>query len=103
MKIVRGDSLLGYVGHDDGLGPCHPFEAADGFEEVAAMFQKEHELALLLDDDDLNDEREMEIIEACDAIMEEILAPGVRMTTLEDTFCFDCLQLTIGEGRVCWR
>lgn len=103
MKIYRGNSLLGYVGLDDGLGYCHPFEAADGFEEVASLFQKEHELAQLLDDDAFSDDKELEIVEACDAIMAEILAPGVKMTTLEDTYCFDCIQLTIGQGRVCWR
>lgn len=103
MKIYRGDTLLGYAGLDDGLGPCCPFEAADGFGEVAHLFQKEHELGLLLGDDDLSKKKQLEIVEACDTIMKEILAPGVTMTTLEDTYCFDCIQLTIGEGRVCWR
>lgn len=103
MKIYRGDSLLGYAGHDDGLGPCRPFEAADGFREVESLFQKEHELGSLLEADNLNVEKETEIVEACDAIMEEILVPGIKMTTLEDIFCFDCIQLTIGDGRVCWR
>lgn len=103
MKIYRGVSLLGYAGLDDGLGPCCPFEAADGFWEVESLFQKEYELGMMLDDDNLSKERELEIVDACDAIMEEILAPGVKMTTLEDTYCFDCIQLTIGEGRVCWR
>lgn len=103
MKIFRGQSLLGYVGREDGLGPCHPFEAAEGFTEVSSLFQRLHETELLLDNDDLSDERESEIVEAADAIMEEILAPGVTMTTLDDTHCFDCIQITIGEGRVCWR
>lgn len=102
MQIYRGESLLGYVGLDDGPEPCHPFEAADGFEEVAPLFQKEHELGMLLGGD-LSDENELEIVEACEAIMEEILAPGVTMKTLEGTFCFDCIQISIGEGRVCWR
>ncbi len=58
---------------------------------------------MLLDNDALSDEQQLEIVAECDAIMEEILAPGVKMTTLEDVFCFDCIQLTIGDGRVCWR
>ncbi len=103
MKIYRGDSLLGYAGHDDGLGPCRPFEAAEGFREVESLFEKEHKTEMLLDNDALSDEQQLEIVAECDAIMEEILAPGVKMTTLEDVFCFDCIQLTIGDGRVCWR
>lgn len=102
LKIYRGGSLLGYAGLEDGLGPCCPFEAADGFWEIEPLFRQEHELTMQLAGD-LSDERESEIIEACDALMEEILAPGVSMKTLEDVDCFDCLQLSIGDGRVCWR
>jgi hypothetical protein len=103
LKIYRGVSLLGYAGLDEGLGPCHPFEAANGFWEVEPLFTQEHELTMQLADDNVSEERVSEIVEACEALMEEILAPGVSMKTLEDTHCFDCMELTIGDGRVCWR
>ncbi len=103
QKIYRGEKLLGYAGLDDGLGPCRPFEAADGFCEVEQLFKKEQEIAMRLDNDSLTDEQELEIVAACDAVMEEILAPGVKFTTLDDVDCFDCIQLSIFNGRVCWR
>ncbi len=102
-KIYRGDTLIGYAGLDNGLKPCKPFEPAEDFAEVEHLFRKEQELEMLLDNDDLSDEQRLEIVEACDVVMEEILAPGVKVTTLDDIYCFDCIQLTIFDGRVCWR
>ncbi len=99
---LSGWFLLGYVGLEDGLGACHPFEAADAFWEIEPLFKQEHVLTMELAGDH-SDTREAEIIAACDALMEEILAPGVSMKTLDDVYCFDCMQLSIGDGRVCWR
>ncbi len=102
-KVYRGDTLLGYIGIDNESKPCSPFEAADGFWEVEHLFQKEQEIAMLLDNDALSEEQELEIVARCDTVMEEILAPGVKVTTLDDIFCFDCIQLIIFDERVCWR
>lgn len=102
-KIYRGDTLIGYAGLDNGLKPCNPFEVADGFAEVKHLFRKEQELEMLLDNADLSDEQKLEIVDACDAVMEQILAPGVKVTTLDDIYCFDCILLVIFDWRVCWR
>lgn len=101
LKIYRGTSLLGYVGLDDGLGPCSPFEPAEGFSAVEALFHREYELAMQLDDTD--PEEESQTIEILDSLMEEILGPGITMQSMDGQQTFECMQLTIGDGRVCWR
>ncbi|MFO0923567.1 MAG: hypothetical protein U0905_13885 [Pirellulales bacterium] len=101
LKIFRGNTLLGYVGLDDGLGHCRPFEPAEGYSEIEALFLREHELSMQLEDSDPEEESKM--IEILDSLMEEILGPGVTIQSMDGTQSFGCLQLTIGDGRVCWR
>jgi hypothetical protein len=103
--IYRGNKLLGYAGLDDGLGPCCPFEAAEGFFEIEHLFKEEDRLfeewAAL--DKRNNAKEEMELVAKIDAVMAEILAPGVRMYEKDDNIGFECIDLTIAKGRVCWR
>lgn len=105
LKIYRGNNLLGYVGLEDRLGPCSPFEPAEYFFEVEHLFKAEdclfEEWAAL--DKRNNPEKELELVTKIETVMSEILAPGVRMYHMEDTIGFECIELTIAKGRVCWR
>jgi hypothetical protein len=105
QKIYRGNKLLGYAGLDDGLGPCRPFEAAEGFFEVEHLFKEEDRLTkewAALDKRN-NPEKELELVTEIESVMAEILAPGVRMYEKDDNIGFECIDLTIANGRVCWR
>jgi hypothetical protein len=102
--IYRGNELLGYVGSDDAW-PCEPFEPADAFHQVALLFAKEHELAMKsaeLSRTSHADEAN-EVMASADRVLNEILKPGVRFHHMDGSFAFDCIGLSIAEGRVCWR
>ncbi|MCC9600785.1 hypothetical protein LOC67_09430 [Stieleria sp. JC731] len=104
-ELYRGDEFLGFVGSDD-QWPCEPFEAAPAFEALADLFAKEHELSMLaceMGRIGKLDQEEALFIEA-DKLMEQILEPGVRMKALHPIDCsFECIDLSIHDGRVCWR
>ena len=104
-QVYRGDQLLGYVGLDD-QSPCEPFEPADGFREVEALFAKEKEVATLACELDRTGQREQAdamFLEA-DKLQDQILAPGVRFEALEAMLSsFECIGLSIFDGRICWR
>ncbi len=105
QKIYRGKKLLGYAGLDDERKPCRPFEAAEGFFEVEHLFKEEDRLTkewIALDKRN-NPEKELELVGKLEAIMEKILEPGVRMYHMNDDIGFECIDLTIADGRVCWR
>ncbi len=85
--------------------PCRPFEAAEGFFEVEHLFIEEDRLTkewIALDKRN-NPEKELELVGKLEAIMEKILEPGVRMYHMNDDIGFECIDLTIADGRVCWR
>ncbi len=104
-RVFRGEVVLGYVGFDD-QWPCEPFEPTDAFNEVKDLFDKEHELGRLAGEvDERGDvERFDQLMSEADAVMDEIVAPGIHFEALEKILCsFDCDQLSIFDGRVCWR
>ncbi len=104
QKIYRDNKLLGYAGLDE-FGPCRPFEAAEGFFEVEHLFKEEDRLTkewAALDKSN-NPKKELELVAQLESVMAEILAPGVRMYHIEDAIGFECIELTIADGRVCWR
>ena len=104
-KIYRGDQLLGYVGFDD-KSPCERFEPAEAFHEVEALFAREHELSMRAGNlhQSKYEHQVDNLIRDAERVMDEILAPGVRFEAMEDILCsFECDQLSIFEGRVCWR
>ncbi|WP_206036389.1 hypothetical protein [Crateriforma spongiae] len=70
------------------------------------LFDKEHELGRLAGEvDERGDvERFDQLMSEADAVMDEIVAPGIHFEALEKILCsFDCDQLSIFDGRVCWR
>ncbi|WP_182865990.1 hypothetical protein [Stieleria mannarensis] len=104
-KIYRGDQLLGFVGFDD-QSPCEPFEPTEAFIGVEALFEKENELAKLAAEADAARDlaRFDQLIDEMNQVMDEIVAPGVRFEAMESILgSFECDQLSIFDGRVCWR
>lgn len=104
-EIYRGSKLLGYVGFDD-QAPCEPFEPAEAFAETETLFNREYEASARAGEvnEDKEPDRFDKLMSEAEEIMDEIVAPGIRFKALEDTLCsFDCTQLSIFDGRVCWR
>lgn len=105
-RVHRGEDVLGYVGSDERF-PGEPFEPAAAFFEIESLFAKEHELVMRAADLDQMgrvDEAESVLNDEVEPIIQQILAPGVRFEALRTILCsFECLELSIFDGRACWR
>jgi hypothetical protein len=90
-RVYRGDELLGTLTRTDGDMPWHEgtFHPTAAFAGVAALFDREREL---LDAD---------CIDECNAIWEEIVAPGIWLEPLDGREMITECLLHI-EGRRAW-